>query len=215
MLTYTMQQFATCIACEGDTGMLIAANGLDENGTEENAALARLLRLYVEIQTNVRMSLPISPATADEFKALNSKFNPTETYLAYGSAYHDQLGPFYTRLAADIQLIADHMNLLEEQPVRKLELQNVVLTDDNLAFILRNHRMEYMTHLTIRFRYGQRRLSAEAARAIVNFKGSSMMRVDIAGIDDPLNLIKVMFKANRTVRKGCELFIRGKHVTTK
>ena len=152
-MIYSLDNFRECIAERSDSGMLIAADWCELDSDDASTALlGRLMRSYVNVQTYVRMSLPIPLEIAAEFDELSKSFDmPQRRDLEeYGCYYERPLGPLYTSLTVtQARLIAD-TDMLSREPVRDLTITRAQPGAD-LAMILRNYRMGYMERLTIRF----------------------------------------------------------------
>lgn len=214
MRTELMREMLSLLSTEGDSGFLMAADGFDESDDASNRRFGELLRLYVDIQTYVRMSLPIPLDKATRFGELNKSFETRDGFREYGISYSNSFGPFFLNLTADTGVLSAHLNYLEDEPVRSLSL-NAAEADNNLAMILRNHRMDYMNELTISFQYNKRRQEAQLGSVMRELKSACLMRVTLTNISNRLNIIPAMFAGVAKVRKGCELIIGTTRVTVK
>lgn len=216
MRTELMQQFRSCISTEGDTGMLIAADAMQESSEPDNQRLGELLRLYVEIQTFVRMSMPVPAEKSNRFIELNNSFEvPISDYVGnYTERYSNQLGPFYTAFAADASALANNLHWIESEPIRQLNIVNADVNKD-LAMIMRNHRMEYMTNLTIHFKWRERRQEAEIAKCVMQLAGASLRELTLMSVSNKMKMIPAMFIANPKIAKGCALIIQRDRVAVR
>lgn len=214
MRTELMKEMLSLLSTEGDSGFLIAADGFEDSADATNRRFAELLRLYVDIQTYVRMSLPIPLEKATRFGELNKSFETRDGYREYGIRYSNSFGPFFLNLVADTGVLASHLNYLEEEPVRNLTL-NAAEADGNLRMILRNHRMAYMNELTINFQFNKRRQEAQLGDVMKELKSDCLMRVTLPNIVNRLNIVPAMFAGASRVPKGCELIIGTNRVAVK
>lgn len=216
-MTELMQQMSYLVATEGDGGFLMAADEFDDSADKSNQAFGQLLRRYVEIQTYVRMSQPIPLDMADNFKKLNDQFENTNRFMiegVYGAGYNQPFGPFFLQLTCSQSLLASNLNWLERQPVRELDLLDMRPGED-LNMIFRNHRFQSLKRVTIRPDYRMRDVSGLAA-CMKQMVAPSMISLNFQwGIDDRLGLVKSAFQANKTIAKGCELFISKTRVHVK
>lgn len=215
MRTEMMQQMRFLLSTEGDTGMLIAADNFEGSDDENNRRFGELLRLYVEIQTLVRMSMAVPVEKSNRYIELNKSFpEPVSEYVGgYGERYSGQLGPFFTEFSGDTKRISQNLDWLENEPVRRLKLTNADASSE-LAMIFRNHRMQYMTHLEIWFKWRDRRQEGELGRIMAMLDGPNLQEVKLMQVNNRLKIIPAMFRANNRIAKGCSLIIgRDRAVT--
>lgn len=194
------------LATEGDTGFLIYADACEESENPDNRRFGELLRLYVEVQTFVRMSMPIPADKSARYAELNKSFQIPEVEYGDEGWYENQLGPYYMKYTGRMTNLANHLSNLEHQPIRQLVITEADTTPD-LAMLFRNHRMDYMTHLTVRFRYNQRRQEAQVGRALTDLVARNLQELRIEGVTNRLNIIPAIFQGNRFVAKGCCLLM--------
>lgn len=194
--------------------MLVAADYLQENGTAEEQDMGELLRLYVDIQTYVRTSMPIPLSMGERYNELQNKFNTKETRSIesdsewYGAKYYKPLGVYYLGLQVSLNHLDNNPNLLSTEPIRELEVR-YCYAGEALARLLRNYRMGYIQRLTLRFDSRTRRPGnvKDVAIAVNSMLGEMMETVMISGIDDRAKAVQVMFACAKKVRKGCRLNI--------
>lgn len=212
-MTDLMRTMLPVLATEGDNGFLIAADTFDESWDAENQRFGRLLRKYVEIQTYVRMSQPIPLEMANEYKALNDTFsvNNSEPLGVYGCHYEMQLGPFFLKLSADQDSLANNLKWLEAQPIRELYLSEMQPGND-LGMIFRNHRFQSLKRVTIRPDYRVRDV-ATLAKCVREMTAHSLQTLTFEyGVADRLGLIKAAFAGNKTIPPGAELFLQRNRI---
>jgi hypothetical protein len=204
------EQFRNAISEGSDTGMLVAADALQESADATENSLGELLRAYVDVQTYIRMSQPTPPALADRFVELQGKFRTPERRRIegdyWGSEYRKPLGTFYTELSIAQEPLANNLNLLSIEPIRTLEISDCT-ADDNLKMILRNYRMNYMVHLRLMFSRTRRttNIQMEVAKAVATMKAPMLQSLSIHGLVDRTKKIQAMFMMNRDIARNCVL----------
>lgn len=102
-----LERFRIAIAEMGDMAMLVAADALQDNYSEENETLANLLRTYVEGQTMIRMSMTPSLAFAKRFQELQAQFNTKAERVIpnyYGGQVHPTARPVLPRADRSAEL---------------------------------------------------------------------------------------------------------------
>lgn len=215
MRTDMMQTMRHLIATEGDYGFLMAADEFDNSEDARNRKFGGLLRLYVEIQKFVRMSMPVPKDVSDAFIELNNSFDqPAAPAVGnWTESFGGQLGPFYTEFTADCKNLANNLNWLELEPVRKLSIRNCDASQD-LALIFRNHRIGYITHLELQFKYREQRQEAEVGRIIAQLAASSLIELKIRYVRNRLKLMPAMFLGNKKLPKGCTFVLDEKRIVT-
>lgn len=216
MRTEMMRHMRNLIATEGDYGFLMAADEFDNSEDASNRKFGALLRLHVEIQTFVRMSMPVPKDKSDQFIELNNSFmlEQADPVGTWAESFSGQLGPFYTEFTADCRNLANNLAWLELEPVRKLSIRNCDASED-LALIFRNHRVGYLTHIELQFKYKEQRQEAEVGRIIAQLAANSLMELSIRYVRNRLKLMPAMFRGNRKLPKGCILNIDGRKVATR
>lgn len=207
----TMRTFLPAVSEGSDTGMLVAADALDESGNPDDTKLAELLRMYVNGQTMIRMSQIPPTAFGRRFAELNAYFKlPSVQTItdSWYAKYRKPLGPYYLGCEVDQMFLGTHLHLLSDQPIRELEISNCRPSDPDFAIILRNYRMDTMFHLTLYLRHtAQAGDIDQLSRAIKDLKGSMLQRLTITGLDDRKKMIAVHFMMGRGIASGCELWI--------
>lgn len=205
--------FRNAVSEGSDTGVLIAADAFDESDDPQNNKLGLLLRKWIDIQTYVRMSQPIPLSMAQEFKALNDHFGERERRVdetTWGVTYTKPVGPYYTRLEARFEAVVQNLNLLSTEPIRELYVTDC-RTNDDLALLFRNYRMDYLWRLECRFDRGYRvqhtHDPVRMAQTMLQMKASQMQSITLSGMDDRAKKVMVMFNANKNIARGCELRI--------
>lgn len=216
-MTDLMRDMLPLLSTEGDMGFLIAADEFESSNDDQNVRFARLLRLYVDIGTYVRMSEKIPTNMADEFKAINDTFeNESRTYINgfYGASYTKQLGPFFLQLTAQQTDLAANLSWLERQPIRELDLHDMRPGND-LTMIFRNHRFQSLKRVTIRPDYRMRDVAGLAA-CMRDMTAHSLVSLTFQwGVNDRLGLMKAAFAGNKSIPKGAELFMQQTRVWVK
>lgn len=200
------EQFRDCIATESETGMLIAADAFQDSNDRQNNNLGELLRLYCDIQSYVRTSLPIPQEMGFRFEELNKFFGSDERRYIGGTSsfYSKPLGPYYTGLSVGWQQLVGQIGLLSDEPVRYLQVTNIVNVD-GIDLVLRNYRIESMFELDFQFGYRHRATAAEVAKALSGIKASSLRRLTLRGLADPTKVVEVAFRMATGIPKGCTL----------
>lgn len=209
----TQELFRNAISEGGDTGMLIAADGLDESAEYNpgNATLAELLRKYVEVQTMVRMSMTPPLAFAKRFQELQAEFNtkPEKSIPNYfGAKYTKPLGPYYLALSAPQNSLAENLNWLSVEPVRELTVTHLRPIDPDLALILRNYRMESMFRLHLSIAYGRPTQAAfdGLCAAVKGLNAPMLQQLTLSNVGDRRNHLQLFFNMAGGIPKGCELW---------
>jgi hypothetical protein len=215
-----LQQFRFALSEGGDTGMLVAADAFDERSNTEGDApqrFAELLRKYVEIQTYFRMSQTPNVALAKRYDELNKSFGtkPTKPTPVGGGTYSKPFGPLYTALEIDQGNLFSNLNLIADEPIRELSIRYATPGND-LAAIIRSHRVESMFQLSIALSYSYNNRNANAANAmalaIKEIKAQQLMRLTITGVTDTKKHLQLFFQMSK-VAKGCELWVSPNNYT--
>lgn len=206
-------QIRRVIAEQGEFGLLVMADQLDDAG---DATLAELFRTYVEIQTMIRMSQPIPHEMGVRFAELQSKFNtqPYKSIASYGGQYSNPLGVYYTGLRCrQNDLIAD-IDLLSREPVRTLELLECYPSTD-LEIILRNYRIDSMYQISLTFNWRRTSNATDLGKAILAMEAGFLREFRINRVNDRLNMIPAHFLSNKKIASGCKLLMGTRLVATR
>lgn len=217
MAGYLIDQWRTVLAEGGQMTALVFADRLDDEGTEECGRVARLLRLYYEIQTYVRMSQPVPSEWADEFMSLSASFQTQpHRWIGDNSRFHDPLGPFYTGFTTTQSELDANMDWLSLEPIRYLQIDHAEGTPV-LESILSNYRMQTVERLVINGRWGGRNNDYTCLqRGLKKLTAPNLKQINVRGrMNDRLNLARVGFMANRTLPAKCILQIDGRALATK
>jgi hypothetical protein len=219
-VTALSELFRNAISEGSETGMLVAADALEESDNSQDQSLGGLIRAYVNIQTYVRTSMPIPQELANRYVELQGAFNtkPTrrlEGHSWYGSEYYKPLGIFYIGLRTSLQDIYNNPDLLSTEPIRELEIHDC-FAGDALKALLRNYRMGYMQRLTLIFNRRNRQIGqvSDIAQALLGTLGEMLESLTIRGIDDTRKQCQVMFMSAKKIIKGCRLNISRHTYTT-
>jgi hypothetical protein len=218
----------------GTTGMEIFADRCEESEDSLMNIIGRMIRLYVEGLTYVRMT---KRTQADDERSKEIAAELDELQLTFGELdrtgrieapdiafYSTPFGPYFLRLNCTATDLCNHPNWMTDEPIRHVALRRFK-PDSEGKMILRNYRMGvmYSVHLEVArgyIRYGASNgmagvpLARDVADCIKELLGCSLYRVEIGAFQDRLNLVKSAFLMNRSIPKGCKLIISGTEVAT-
>lgn len=188
------------------------------DGIELAEPSAALCRFYPQFENMRRCGMPIPQEDALQFAEFNALYDlPEEVELSGGEGasgtYNMRVGPFYTGLRCNLGL-ASNWHWLDDEPVRHLELVNLAAVED-LGLILRNHRMEWIS--TIRLRFNRRVNPAHVADLVKQMTTTwlNCYELFIDGVEDRLKLIRTAFnmlraQPRRGLLRGAKLYINGR-----
>lgn len=181
--------------------------------------LAELSRMIPRFESLRRAGMTISREEAMRYAELHEMFNLPEAVNLeangqVAAVMSGRVGPFYTKLRTDLSL-ASHWDWLTNEPIRELELTNLVAVDD-LGLILRNHRMNPLN--IIRLHFSRRGVNPAHVADLVKGMTSELyncFELFIYGIDDRLKLIRIAFnmlrlQPHRGFLRGAKLYINGR-----
>lgn len=202
-----IEEFRHTIATESETGMMIAADALEDSADARNNKMGELLRLYCDIQTYVRTSQSIPLEMGFRFEELNKFFGSDDRRYVPGinAHYHKPLGQFYTALSIRWDDLTDRIHLLSDEPVRYLQVTGIT----NLAgvdLLLRNYRIDSMFEIEFQFGYRHGIQAATFAQALTGMKASSLRKLTVRGLADRTKAVELAFRMAKGIPKGCALY---------
>lgn len=188
-----------CIATQSETGLLVAADALQESDCPRNNKLGELLRCYVDIQTYVRVSQPIPHDLGIRYDELNKFFetSPTKGY------YSKPIGIYYTACNIYLDTLLDNFKVLETEPIRELTIRGCS-ANAGLKTVLTNYRVDWMYEVTIKMGNTINN-PLELADIVRVMQGSQLQRLNIHGVRDRSKRLQTMFQLNTSIRKGTRL----------
>lgn len=214
-----LTEWRTALAEGGQTAAMIFADHCNDLDTEESNRLASLIRRYYDIQSYVRMSLPIPPEMVDDFQSLNASFSPEpRRYLeeSTNNWFFDPLGPMYMAFECTYPDLKRNMDWLSQEPVRRV-MMRACQTDDDFESVIGNYRMQTVEELNLSFRVYRGIVSIPVVvAAIRRMNAPNLKLLALHWVrNDRLNLVKTAFATNATIPAKAVLMMDGRPVVSK